>query len=162
MPGSGGSPARAVGPVAPAPASSGQVPRTRLNRGGNRVLCVVALAQARHHPPAQAFIARKRAEGTTWREALRALKRHLARVVFRLLVDDAAQLLQAAWQDQSLTSPTHPGTAGLSFGTVGGITPAAARAFRHTQTRRAWIRREWQNGLPAAPGDRCCALLSCG
>jgi transposase len=76
--------------VSPIPASSGQTLRMRLNRGGNRqlnrALHTIALAQAWHHPPAKEYIARKRAEGKTWREALRALKRHLARVVFKLLV----------------------------------------------------------------------------
>lgn len=76
--------------VAPIPASSGQTHRMRLNRGGNRqlnrALHTIALAQAWHHGPAKVFIARKRAEGKTWREALRALKRHLARVVFKLLI----------------------------------------------------------------------------
>lgn len=75
--------------VAPIPASSGQVHRMRLNRGGNRqlnrALYSIAFAQIRTHPPAQAFVARKRAEGKSWREAIRALKRHLARIVFRLL-----------------------------------------------------------------------------
>ncbi len=75
--------------VAPIPASSGQVSRMRLNRGGNRqlnrALFSIAFAQARTYPPAQAFVARKRAEGKSWREAIRALKRHLARAVFRLL-----------------------------------------------------------------------------
>jgi len=79
--------------VAPIPASSGQTSRMRLNRGGNRqlnrALYTIALTQAWHHPPARAFVARKRAEGKTWREAIRALKRHLARVVFRLLVTGA-------------------------------------------------------------------------
>lgn len=82
--------------VAPIPASSGQTRRMRLNRGGNRqlnrALYTIALVQAWHHPPAMAFIARKRAEGKTWREALRALKRHLARVVFRLLCQPADHL----------------------------------------------------------------------
>jgi transposase len=81
--------------VAPIPASSGQTQRLRLNRGGNRqlnrALHTIALSQACHHPPAKAFIERKRAEGRTWREALRSLKRHLARVVFRLLVAGAAR-----------------------------------------------------------------------
>ena len=81
--------------VAPIPASSGQTQRLRLNRGGNRqlnrALHSIALSQAWHHPPAKAFIARKRAEGRTWREALRSLKRHLARVVFRLLIAGAAR-----------------------------------------------------------------------
>jgi transposase len=85
--------------VAPIPASSGQTQRMRLNRGGNRqlnrALYVIALVQAWHHPPAKAFIARKRAEGRTWREAIRSLKRHLARIVFRLLLE-GAQRAQAA------------------------------------------------------------------
>ncbi len=86
--------------VAPIPASSGQTQRMRLNRGGNRqlnrALHTIALAQAWHHPPARAYIARKRAEGKTWREALRALKRHLARVVFKLLASPTAVAQQAA------------------------------------------------------------------
>jgi transposase len=75
--------------VAPIPASSGQVSRMRLNRGGNRqlnrALWCIAFSQAKTHEPARQFIARKKAEGKSWREAIRALKRHLARVVFRLL-----------------------------------------------------------------------------
>jgi transposase len=75
--------------TAPVPASSGQTVRVRLNRGGNRrlnrALHSVAMAQAGHHPPAQAYVARKLSEGKTKREAMRALKRHLARVVFRVL-----------------------------------------------------------------------------
>jgi transposase len=75
--------------VAPIPASSGQVQRMRLNRGGNRqlnrALYSIAFAQIRTHPPAKTFVARKRAKGKSWREAIRALKRHLARIVFRLL-----------------------------------------------------------------------------
>jgi transposase len=81
--------------VAPIPASSGQVQRMRLNRGGNRqlnrALYAIAFAQVRWHPPAKEFVARKRAEGKSWREAIRALKRHLARVVFRLLSQPARQ-----------------------------------------------------------------------
>jgi transposase len=75
--------------VAPIPASSGQTSRMRLNRGGNRqinrALHGIVLAQVRTYQPAKDFVARKKAEGKSWREALRALKRHLARIVFRLL-----------------------------------------------------------------------------
>ena len=85
--------------VAPIPASSGQVSRMRLNRGGNRqlnrALFAIAFAQARTYPPAQAYLARKRAEGKSWREAIRALKRHLARVVFRLLSLPVTEVLSA-------------------------------------------------------------------
>jgi transposase len=79
--------------VAPIPASSGQTSRMRLNRGGNRqinrALHGIVLAQVRTYQPAKDFVARKRAEGKSWREALRALKRHLARIVFRLLSQPA-------------------------------------------------------------------------
>ena len=37
------------------------------------------------HPPAIAFIERKRAEGMSTREALRCLKRHIARTVFKTM-----------------------------------------------------------------------------
>jgi transposase len=81
--------------VAPIPASSGQTSRMRLNRGGNRqlnrALHGIVLAQVRTYPPAQAFVARKRAEGKSWREALRALKRHVARAVFRILSQAVGQ-----------------------------------------------------------------------
>jgi transposase len=86
--------------VAPIPASSGQTQRMRLNRGGNRqlnrALHTIALAQAIHHAPARAYIDRKRAEGKTWREALRALKRQLVRTVFRLLELGARSMPVAA------------------------------------------------------------------
>ncbi|MGH2429932.1 MAG: IS110 family transposase [Candidatus Limnocylindria bacterium] len=80
--------------AAPVPASSGQTQRMRLNRGGNRqlnrALYVIALTQLRSHPPAQAYLARKRAEGKSGAEAIRCLKRQLARQVFRLLQEGAA------------------------------------------------------------------------
>jgi len=86
--------------VAPIPASSGQVQRMRLNRGGNRqlnrALFTAAFVQTRHHPPAIAFMARRRAEGKSFREALRCLKRHLARRVFRVLHAPAAVVEAAA------------------------------------------------------------------
>lgn len=81
--------------VAPIPASSGQVQRMRLNRGGNRqlnrALYSIAFAQIRTYEPARAYVARKRAEGKSWREAIRSLKRHLARIVFRLLSQPVGQ-----------------------------------------------------------------------
>jgi transposase len=90
----------ALAGVAPIPASSGQTQRMRLNRGGNRqlnrALHTIALAQAIHHAPARAYIDRKRAEGKTWREAIRALKRQLVRTVFRLLELGACSMPVAA------------------------------------------------------------------
>jgi transposase len=76
--------------AAPIPCGSGQTSgRHRLHRGGNRQLNAalhrIAIVQQRHHPPAQAFLTRKIAEGKTTREARRALKRHLANVLYRRL-----------------------------------------------------------------------------
>jgi transposase len=80
--------------VAPIPASSGQTQRMRLNRGGNRqlnrALHVIAVVQARSHPPARAYVVRKMRAGHSWKDAIRSLKRHLARVVFRLLGEPQA------------------------------------------------------------------------
>lgn len=77
--------------VAPIPASSGNRVRHRLDRGGNRQLnCAlhrIAVTQGRMHPPAREFLARKQAEGKSRIEAIRCLKRHLARRVWRLLID---------------------------------------------------------------------------
>ena len=74
---------------APIPASSGHTIRHRLDRGGNRQLnCALhrlAVTKARLDPATAAYIARKQAEGKSRREAIRCLKRHLARRIWRLL-----------------------------------------------------------------------------
>ena len=75
--------------VAPLEASSGKNQRHRLDRGGNRQLNAalyrIAITQARYHPDARAYLERKQAEGKTRREAIRCLKRLLARAVFNTL-----------------------------------------------------------------------------
>jgi len=80
--------------VAPIPVSSGRKDRHRLHRGGdrqlNRALHVIAITRARIDPTTRAYLDRKRAEGKTNREALRCLKRHLARHVHRLLAQPPA------------------------------------------------------------------------
>ncbi len=80
--------ARAAG-LAPIPASSGNTNRHRLDRAGNRQINAaihrVAVTRARCHPETRDYIARKTAEGKTHREAIRCLKRHLARRVWHLL-----------------------------------------------------------------------------
>jgi hypothetical protein len=45
----------------------------------------IAITQARVHPAARAYLERKQAEGKSRREAIRSVKRHLARVVFNTL-----------------------------------------------------------------------------
>ena len=76
--------------TAPIPASSGRTNRHRLARGGNRQLNAalhrIAVTQARlPESLGQVYYQRRRANGDTKMEALRALKRRLARVVFGLL-----------------------------------------------------------------------------
>ncbi len=84
---------------APIPASSGNTKRHRLDHGGNRQLnCALhrlAVSKGRLDPETAAYLARKQAEGKTRREALRCLKRHLARRVFKLL-QPSASMPQAA------------------------------------------------------------------
>src|SRR5215216_3021011 len=80
--------ARAAG-VAPIPASSGNTQRHRLDQGGNRqinaALHRVIVTRARCHPPTRDYIERRRSEGKSTREAIRCLKRYLARRVWHLL-----------------------------------------------------------------------------
>ena len=88
--------------VAPIPVWSANNTRFRLNRGGNRqtnaALHRIAITQIRMHPDAQAFIKRRIETGSTKREAIRLLKRKLANVVYRTLLQDAqtTPLQQAA------------------------------------------------------------------
>jgi transposase len=75
--------------AAPIPASSGQVVRHRLDRGGdrqlNRALHTILVARRRHDPATQRYIERRQGEGKSAREAVRCLKRYLARHLFRVL-----------------------------------------------------------------------------
>ena len=81
--------------VAPIPVWSANNQRFRLNRGGNRqtnaAIHRIAITQIRIHPDAQAFIKRRLETGSTKREALRLLKRKLANVVYRTLLNDVQQ-----------------------------------------------------------------------
>jgi transposase len=75
--------------VAPIPASSGKTDRHRLARGGNRQLNAalhrIGVTQIRLDGPGREYYERRRANGDTKMEALRALKRRLARIVFTRL-----------------------------------------------------------------------------
>ena len=75
--------------IAPVAVSSGSRHGHRVNCGGNRQLHraihVIALTQRRCEPLAQAYYAKKRAEGKTGRAAMRCLKRRLVDVLYRLV-----------------------------------------------------------------------------
>jgi transposase len=78
---------------APIAASSGPKQRHRLNPRGNRqlnrALHVAAVTQVRNDTPGRAYYRRKLDEGKSRKEALRALKRQIAKAVYRHLVADA-------------------------------------------------------------------------
>lgn len=75
--------------VAPIPASSGNTTRHRLDRGGDRQLNnaihTIALIRAQGDQETKQYIQRKIQEGKTRREALRALKRHIARRLYNTM-----------------------------------------------------------------------------
>lgn len=75
--------------TAPIPASSGQTTRYRLDRGGdrrlNRALHTIVLTLRRTDPTTRTYIKRRLSEGKSEREAVRCLKRYLARSLFRQL-----------------------------------------------------------------------------
>jgi transposase len=78
--------------TAPIEASSGDVKRHRLSRGGNRrlnaAIHIAAVTQVRHASVGQVFFRRKLTEGKSEKEAMRALKRQLSDVIYRRLVAD--------------------------------------------------------------------------
>jgi transposase len=76
--------------ASPLDASSGRQRRHRLNRGGNReansALWRIVMVRLRwNHPETRAYVDRRVAEGKTRLEAIRCLKRFLARRIWRLL-----------------------------------------------------------------------------
>jgi transposase len=79
--------------TAPLNASSGPNPRHRLNDRGNRQLNhaihIAAVTQIAHDTPGRAYYQRKRTEGHSDKEALRALKRRISDAVYTRLCTDA-------------------------------------------------------------------------
>jgi transposase len=75
--------------VAPIPVSSGRTDRHRLCRGGNRQLNAaihrIAITQLRLPGPGQSYYRRRRAQGDSTGDAVRALKRRIARAAYQQL-----------------------------------------------------------------------------
>jgi transposase len=78
---------------APVPIITGRSDHYRLDRGGNRSLNYtiyqIALSRIRHDPQTARYIAKQRQSGKTQREAMRCLKRHIVRRIYRVLTDPA-------------------------------------------------------------------------
>jgi transposase len=81
--------------TAPIDASSGDQIRHRLSRAGNRqinrVLHMMATVQLRNPTPGREYFDRRKADGKTSMEAMRALKRRLSDIVYRTMVYDAVK-----------------------------------------------------------------------
>jgi transposase len=95
--------------VAPIEASSAGHVHHRLNRGGNRQLNAafyrIAITQYRSYAPAKAYIAARRAQGKTFRDAIRSLKRYLVRAVFHAWLACSPSPHPSPWRG---TPPVHP------------------------------------------------------
>ncbi|MFD8079391.1 IS110 family transposase [Streptomyces sp. NPDC059718] len=83
----------------PVEASSGKTQRRRLNRGGDRqansALYTIVLARMRWDTRTRAYIERRISEGKTHREAIRCLKRYVAREIYQTIVTLRPSLAQS-------------------------------------------------------------------
>ena len=86
--------------TAPIDASSGDNVRHRLSRAGNRqinrVLHIMATVQLRNDTEGRAYFDRRKADGKTSMEAMRALKRRLSNIVYKALLDDTARAAETS------------------------------------------------------------------
>jgi transposase len=75
--------------VSPLEASSGKTSRRRLNRGGDRqansALYRIAMCRLRWDARTRHYLARRITEGKTRREAIRCLKRYIAREIYQII-----------------------------------------------------------------------------
>ena len=75
--------------VSPIEASSGKTRRRRLNRGGDRranaALYRIALTRSRCDQRTRDYLDRRTTQGLTRREAIRCLKRYVAREIYNLI-----------------------------------------------------------------------------
>jgi transposase len=99
--------------TAPIPASSGNTKRYRLHRGGdrqlNRAIHIIALGRMAWDPETRAYIERRVSEGKTKREALRSLKRHIARQIWHLLYNTQTPMQQRPTRPTTHAVHTAPG-----------------------------------------------------
>lgn len=95
--------------TAPLDVSSGDNDHQRLSRAGNRrlnrVLHTMATTQIRRDTEGRRYYERKKAEGKSSMEALRALKRRLSDVVYRQMVADTRTLADVVTDPEVVTDP---------------------------------------------------------
>ena len=85
--------------ASPVPASSGKTTRHLLNGGGDRaaysVLPIIAIGRLRLDPKTQEYLSRRIAEGHSKLEAIRCVKRYIAREIFNVIARRNKQINQA-------------------------------------------------------------------
>jgi len=78
--------------VAPIPVSSGRTKRMRLHRGGdrqaNRALYMIAICRLKYDPKTITYVERRLSEGLSKKDAIRCVKRFIAREVYNDLKHD--------------------------------------------------------------------------
>ena len=86
--------------VSSVPASSGKTVRHRLNRGGDRAansaLHIIAIGRLRTDARTKSYVAKRVAEGHSKLEAIRCVKRYIAREVFKLITQRQRAINQSA------------------------------------------------------------------
>jgi transposase len=103
--------------TAPVDASSGDQVRHRLSPAGNRqinrTLHIMATVQLRNPTEGRAYYDRRKADGKTSMEAMRALKRRLSNIVYKAMQDDAVRTSpggQRGNDSDSSATGSHPRT----------------------------------------------------
>lgn len=144
----------------PVRASSGEVDRHRLNRGGNRdansALHQIVLARMRQDPETQAYIERRCGKGAgagrkTRKEAMRCLQRYVVREIYHALrhpfeVPSGAGIdeLRAARKAAGLTQSDAAGALGCSVSAISKLETGARGLKELGERYREWV----DNGLP--------------
>jgi transposase len=77
--------------ASPVEASSGKTQRRRLNRQANSALYTIVIARLRWDTRTRSYVERRVTEGKTRREAIRCLKRYVAREIYQVLLTSGKQ-----------------------------------------------------------------------
>lgn len=148
--------------AAPIPASSGSTSgRMRLNPGGNRransALHTIALSRTRVDPRTQEYMARRCGgeRGLSWKEAMRCLKRYIAREAYHALTHpfDVGELvdrdaLKAARKEAGMTQAQVAEALGVSRSSISGV-ESGRKACRYVAERYSrWV----LDGMPMETG----------
>lgn len=133
--------------AAPIPASSGKTTRHRLNHGGDRAansaLHHIALARLATDPETRAYAARRRNEGKSKKDILRALKRTIAREAFHLItnpppVEDSTDL-RPTRQQLGISLATAANALDCAISKISLLERGTIRDTRFLHHYRAWL-----------------------